>query len=110
MTNALDSLAKLATATKYTPAEIAAMLGGVQQGATAEKVQAWIDGTARPGVETAFELRRWLIHLRAKLNQDRRLSAARDQSLMMLAVALQNPTERKRWLASRAEMRKQFAR
>lgn len=109
-TNALDSLAKLATATKYTPTEIAEMLGGAQQGATAEKVQSWIDGTIRPGVETAYELQKWLIHLRARLNQNRRLTAIRDQELAMLAVALQNPTERKLWIAKRAEMRAQFAR
>jgi hypothetical protein len=106
ITSALDSLANLATATRHTPHEIAKALGW---DATAEKVQTWIDGTARPGTETAFELQRWLIALRSTLNQNRRLGAARDAQLSGLIVALQNPTQRKLWLARRAEMRRQHA-
>lgn len=109
-TNALDSLAKLATATRMTTAELAETLGGAKDGMSAELVQAWIDGTARPGVETAFELQKRLIHLRATLNQNRRLGPVRDAQLMGLIVALQNPAQRKIWIAKRAEMRRQFAR
>ena len=109
MTNSLDSLANLATATRYSVEEISAMLGGARQGAAPEQVQSWIDGTARPGVETAYELQRWIIHLRARLNQDRKLNSVRDARLNSLIVALQNPTQRKLWLAKRAEMRRQHA-
>jgi len=108
--SALDSLAKLATATRMTTAELAEALGGAKDGMSAELVQTWIDGTARPGVETAFELQKRLIHLRATLNQNRRLGPVRDAQLQGLIVALQNPTQRKIWIAKRAEMRRQFAR
>lgn len=106
MTNSLDSLANLATATQMAPAQIASAIGGV----SSATIQTWIDGTARPGTETAHVLQAWLIALRHTLNQNRRLGAARDAQLAGLIVALQTPTERKLWIAKRAQMRRQFAR
>lgn len=103
MTNSLDSLAKIASGLGLSVNELAAELA-----VTPATVQSWIDGTARPAEETRHELRRRVLDKKAWAEKGR-VALHRVSTLQALNVALQTPTERKIWLAQRAEMRRQFA-
>lgn len=102
--NALDDLAKIASGLGLSVNELAAELA-----ITPATVQAWIEGTARPGENTRAELQ---IRVTRKLGEFRRGRVAlhRIATLEALAVALQSASERRLWLAKRSEIRARYAR
>lgn len=100
----LDSLAKVASGLGLSPNELAAELA-----VAPATVQAWIDGAARPAEETRAELATRVAHRLAAF-QKGNAAQHRIAALVALAVALQTPTERKLWLAKRAEIRALYAR
>lgn len=100
----LDNLAKIASGLGLSPAELAAELA-----TTPATVQAWIEGTARPGEETRAELAR-RVAIKLVAFRKGRVALHRIATLEALAVALQSPTERKLWLRKLDETRALYAR
>lgn len=100
--SALDSLHQLTYCLITTPAKLATALG-----VTTAAVESWMDGTSRPNEQSRVALQGMVQRARSAVQAGSwgRVALAIQNAQITTAVALQNPAERRTWMAERAAKR-----